>query len=211
MRRLLSVSLLLFVCAIAKAQEVHRIMAQDICQCVNEDGIDVATAEKTQLQSKFGLCFAKAFGKLNTEEQESLHVDFGDKAVMRKLGADIALQMLSFCPETIMGLGLSELAAEEQDEDDLETEDQADTPDPRMTATVVGIKKGQFLSLVVKDGGGREHTLLFLWDFGTTGLLTGGGLKKNDEVELTYTEVEFYDVAIKDFRTYKIISSLRKY
>ncbi|MCY1243998.1 hypothetical protein D9M72_570460 [compost metagenome] len=121
---------------------------------------------------------------------------------MEKLGGDVGMKMAGICPDVLMSLaemGMSEI-------DSTEVEQEHSTVEGR----IVEIKSEQFLTVVIKDNSGRNHTMLMLTFFEDSNLLIENKLKKNDKVSVDYWEQEFYDVKAKDFRYYKVIQGIKQ-
>ncbi|UMY65056.1 MULTISPECIES: hypothetical protein [unclassified Flavobacterium] len=210
-----SVIFLLLVAASVTAQSAKKQLTQSVCDCINAEKTDLTKTDRQDLERKFGQCFILAYGKLNEKQQQELNVNFDDSKEAKKFGMTIAVEMASLCPDVLLAVGMNikdENGSISSDDGSGAVEDGTETeePDPTMTCKVVELQKGQFVSLLVKDTKGRSHTLLFLWDFGAVSLITDNQLKKNDNIEVSYSELEFYDPILKDFRTYKVISGLRK-
>lgn len=192
------------------AQTSKKQLVQSVCDCINDGKIDVTKAERAQLEQNFGRCFMVAYANLDKKQQDELNINFEVPEEAKKFGVEVAMEMASICPGVLMAIGLNSTKEESDGETVASDEVQAETPDPTMTCTFVEFQKGQFFSLVAKDTNGRSHNFLFLFDFGSVSFITDNLLKKNDRLEVTYSEYEFYDPALKDFRTYKVISGLRK-
>jgi len=204
------VFLLVMLALSASAQTTKKQLGQNICDCINEAKIDVKNVEKSQLQENFGRCFMIAYSKLDKKQQDELNINFDDKAEAKKFGVEVAMEMASLCPDILLAIGLNTSQNKSEGESVVDEDAASEAPDPTIACSFVELQKGQFLSLVGKDANGRTHTFLFLWDFGSISLITDNLIRKNDRIEVTYSEYEFYDPALKDFRSYKIISGLRK-
>ena len=66
------------------------------------------------------------------------------------------------------------------------------------------------MSIQVKDKNGRNFSFLLLDYFETASLLTNKEINKNDNIKVSYTEIELFDPQNKEFRYFKIITNLEK-
>lgn len=199
-------SLLVFVFALffsnAQSQDILDIMAKEVCSCAEGKKETLKGADSQKMQMELGLCIISSFSNHEKEVTAKYGNVMEADGAMEKLGGDVGMKMAGICPDVLMSLaemGMSEI-------DSTEVEQEHSTVEGR----IVEIRPEQFLTVVIKDNSGRNHTMLMLTFFEDSNLLIENKLKKNDKVSVDYWEQEFYDVKAKDFRYYKVIQGIKK-
>jgi hypothetical protein len=199
-------SLLVFAFALffsnAQSQDILDIMAKEVCSCASGKKETLKGADSQKMQMELGLCIISSFSNHEKEVTAKYGNVMEADGAMEKLGGDVGMKMAGICPDVLMSLaemGMSEI-------DSTEVEQEHSTVEGR----IVEIKPEQFLTVVIKDNSGRNHTMLMLTFFEDSNLLIENKLKKNDKVSVDYWEQEFYDVKAKDFRYYKVIQGIKK-
>ena len=126
-----------------------------------------------------------------------------DENAAEKLGEKVAMKMVTYCPETILEIGMM---SREEDKAEAEAEPEYET----IEGTITAIEVKQFVTIKMKDKNGKQVQFLLLDYFETASVYTDGKLKVNDKVAISYGDVELYDPIQKEFRTYKVITALKK-
>lgn len=200
MKKLLFVFVLSLFCLNAKSQDILDVLTKEVCTCVNEKMKTLKDGTAEQRQMQLGLCIVSSY----SSHEKEVTAKYGDimetEGAMQKLGSDVGMKMAGICPDVLMMF-----ADMEADEAEVE-----EIPALSLEGKIVEIKSEQFLTVVVKDNSGRNHTLLVLTFFEDSNLLIENKLKKNDKVSVEYWEQEFYDPKAKDFRNYKVIQGIKK-
>ena len=186
--------------AFAQPDALQEVLAKESCECVNAKKSAFSNPDLEMLKKEFGLCVLQSYMKHSAAFEKEYKLDFSDKEALRGIGERTAMKMIDICPEVIMAIGV---AANQDEAEPINGDMQID-------GTVTGVKTEQFATLQVKDKNGRVHNLLLLNYFETASLFTNGEIKKNDRITVTYSEVEMYDPAAKEFRYYKVITGLAK-
>lgn len=199
-------SLLVFAFALffsnVQSQDILDIMAKEVCSCAGGKKETLKGADSQKMQMELGLCIISSFSNHEKEVTAKYGNVMEADGAMEKLGGDVGMKMAGICPDVLMSLaemGMSEI-------DSTEVEQEHSTVEGR----IVEIRPEQFLTVVIKDNSGRNHTMLMLTFFEDSNLLIENKLKKNDKVSVDYWEQEFYDVKAKDFRYYKVIQGIKK-
>lgn len=187
----------MFTSVIVNAQDVMEIMAKETCDCIVAKNLDLKNVSSENLQTEFGVCAMQSYVKHKEAYDKISPSDIADTESMRKFGENLAMKMLSTCPEIIMGLA--------NDTPSLEP-----ATSPTIEGTVIEFVTEQFVTIKVKDKNQRLHSFILLDYFDTASLYTDGIIKKKDNVIVSYSEIELYDAKAKEFRYYKVISGLEK-
>ncbi|PZO32322.1 MAG: hypothetical protein DCE86_07720 [Flavobacteriaceae bacterium] len=185
----------------AKSQDILDVITKEVCSCANEkkDMLKDAASEKVQMQ--LGLCIISSFSSHEKEVTAKYGNVMEAEGAMEKLGGDVGIKMASVCPDVLM------MFADMESEFGEETEE---IPALTLEGKIIEIKPEQFLTVIVKDNSGRNHTFLVLTFFEDSNLFIENKLKKNDKVSVQYWEQEFYDAKARDFRYYKVIQGIKK-
>lgn len=202
MKKLLFVFALSLFCLNAKSQDILDVITKEVCSCANEkkEMLKDASAEKSQMQ--LGLCIVSSFSSHEKEVTAKYGNVMETEGAMEKLGGDVGMKMAGVCPDVLMMF--ADMASDD------ETEEVEEVPALTIEGKIIEIKSEQFLTVVVKDNSGRNHSLMVLTFFEDSNLLIENKLKKNDKVSVEYWEQEFYDPKAKDFRYYKVIQGIKK-
>lgn len=201
MKKLGLVFAFLFFCINAKSQDILDVVAKEVCSCASGKKETLKDANAERMQMELGLCIISSFSSHEKEVTAKYGNAMETESVMEKLGGDVGMKMAGICPDVLMMF--AEMGAAD---DEASAEKQHST----LEGQIVEIKAEQFLTVVVKDNSGRNHTMLVLTFFEDSNLLIENKLKKNDKVSIDYWEQEFYDVKAKDFRYYKVIQGIKK-
>ncbi len=79
-----------------------------------------------------------------------------------------------------------------------------------ISGKVVEIKSDQFITFSVKETSGKKHDFILLNNFENAFLLTDKVLKTNDNVEVSYYQLEFFDAKLGKFISYSVITDIIK-
>ncbi len=200
MKKILYLFLFFTLSINAQSNDVYDVIAKETCSCLESKKIDInAEAQENKLTMTLGLCMIESYTKHKMELPEKDQTDFGNNDGMRSLGEKVAIKMVSHCPDFIIALG-------QLDDEENATEVKELTIEGKVT----GIETKQFVVIKLKDKNNRSHNLLLLDYFETASLYTEGNIKNGTELIVGYTEVEMYDPESKDFKYFKIITSLQK-
>ncbi|MBL7868763.1 MAG: hypothetical protein JNM71_12175 [Flavobacterium lindanitolerans] len=201
MKKSLFVFVLSLFCLNAKSQDILDVITKEVCSCASEkkDMLKDAASEKVQMQ--LGLCIISSFSSHEKEVTAKYGNVMEAEGAMEKLGGDVGIKMASVCPDVLM------MFADMESESGEEIEE---IPALTLEGKIIEIKPEQFLTVIVKDNSGRNHTFLVLTFFEDSNLFIENKLKKNDKVSIQYWEQEFYDAKARDFRYYKVIQGIKK-
>lgn len=200
MKKILYLFLLFSASINAQTDDVYDVIAKETCSCIESKKIDInAEAKDNKLTMTLGLCMIESYTKHKMELPEKDRTEFGDDKGMQNLGEKVAIKMVSHCPDYIIALGQME-----------DEESTTEVKQLTIEGKVTDIETKQFVSIKLKDKNNRSHNLLLLNYFETASLYTEGTIKSGTELIVGYDEVEMYDPEAKDFKYFKIITSLQK-
>lgn len=200
MKRFLPIFIFILFFNNALSQDILDTLTKEVCSCADGKQAVLKEGNSQKLKMELGICIISSFSSHKDEVMAEYGDVMDDNDGMEKLGGDIGMKMAVICPDVLLAL------AGEGDIDSELVEDEYSTIEGR----IVEIKPEQFLTVVVKDNSGRNHTMLVLTYFEGSNLLTEDKLKKNDKVSIEYWEQEFYDVKARDFRYYKVIQGINQ-
>lgn len=178
------------------------LVAKETCECVTQKKAEGKIA-KEELTLTVGLCLLSSYEKYKDKFPKEEQISMTDENAAEKLGEKVAMKMVTYCPETILEIGMM---SREEDKAEAEAEPEYET----IEGTITAIEVKQFVTIKMKDKNGKQVQFLLLDYFETASVYTDGKLKVNDKVAISYGDVELYDPVQKEFRTYKVITALKK-
>lgn len=178
------------------------LVAKETCECITKKKAEGNT-NKEELTLNVGLCLLSSYDKHKDKFSKEEQINLTDDNAAEKLGEKVAMKMVTYCPETILELGMM---SQEEEKTKASTEPEYET----IEGTITAIEVKQFVTLKLKDKNGKQVQFLLLDYFETASVYTDGNLKVNDKVAVSYGDVELYDPIQKEFRTYKVITALMK-
>jgi len=198
---ILSVLLLTFSLSfgqkLSKAQLDDKL-GESACACASEGDLTRENVEMT-----LGLCILQAINKYEKDVEK--HYGKGvvtNDAKMEELGYNIGAKMGLKCP-TIFKYML-------ENDTDNDTEEMVEEEYASISGKVFEIKSEQFITFSVKETSGKKHDFILLNNFDNAFLLTDKVLKANDNVEVSYYELEFFDAKLGKFISYSILTDIIK-
>ena len=216
MKTLKSIFLLFFIVVAAVngvvAQDVMDEIAQKCCECISTGD---SSLNKNELQMKLGLCMIREAMpyKKELKKKYSLDLDRLDAEKGRALGQLVGSRLPTICPEKF-ALLMPLVAKEIEKAENAGKEDKAEEDAKArlvMEGTIVEVKGSEFATVTIKDAAGREQKLLWLEYFEGASLISGSpDSYKTGNFKVWYTEREIYNVQLKDYIKYKVISRLEK-
>lgn len=199
------VALFSSVITFSQSDELLNIMAKETCSCVDNKKLNFETIDENDMIMELGFCILSSYNLHKSKISEDNVISSGDSKKMKELGEKIGLKMLEFCPEVIMAIGKKKLDSQEDEEDEEFVDDNSVS-----FGIVKEISKKDYLTLVTKESSGKVNEFILLSNFENAYLLTDSILKIKDNIEVTYYEIELYDLKLKKFITKKIIVDLNK-
>jgi hypothetical protein len=180
-----------------KAQDdVIDKIATETCDCVKDLDFNLPT---DQLQMQFGLCILKVAQPYQKELKKSYNIDLNniDGKYGEELGRLVGLKMVAVCPEYLVKLSGME-----------QNEDESNATEKVFRGKVISIDENQFVTFQVENQDGKTSKFIWLKFFPMSKDLESKYKKLVDkEVEVYYTEDEYYDPRIIEYKTFKIISN----
>lgn len=205
MKKVLSTALLTFSIVTVSAQQIDKeallnVMAKETCECLEAKKEKIV--DENKLKAETGFCIIASYTKHSEEAKAVFGPIFEDTKKAEKLGEDVAMKMITVCPDTFKSL------VETFMKEEAAAEESSEVFTPSVLGKVVEVKTSDFITLVIVDASGRKHSLLVLTHFEGANLLIENKLKKNQSVEAKYFEQEFYDPKTKDYKYYKVLDFL---
>jgi len=195
--------LLLFTSSLNFAQKLTKEklidkMSDIGCECASKKEIT-----KDNMEMTLGLCILESMNKYEKEVEKyyGKNVITNDKK-MEELGYDIGLKMGTKCPTVFKFMD-----KESNDGGEKYVEDE---PDAMISGKLTEIKSEQFLTFSVKEASGKMNHFILLSNFENAFLLTDKVLKTDDELEVSYYELELFDAKLTKFVTYKVVTDIIK-
>ncbi len=192
------------------AQDYMKKIAEETCSCVEKKKL-MTKSNNSEIETEFGLCMIVGYNKHSDLVPKKDKLDFSDEKQMEKFGEKLAMEMLNSCPKIIMKLG-----ANSQEQENLSNEEIIENQDDevveeeeiKVTGSFLGMKKENYYFLNLKEESGKSHKLALLDSFDNSYLITDNILKISDKVEISYYEVDLYDVTLNSFIKTKIITDI---
>lgn len=201
MKKIIVLIAVLFCSAESYSQDVLDVIAKETCSCLEAKKAKNPDLSASDFKTEVGVCMIKSYSDHLSELKPSEKVDFSDEEGMSKLGENVAIKMLQFCPNVILELGR---AANKEEAQEVKKEDSS------LSGEVTDVKFEQFVTLQLKDQTGRNYNFILLDPFDTASLITNDEIKKKDKLTVSYTEIELFDAKAKEFRYFKILTKLEK-
>lgn len=190
----ISILFLFFITATSFSQDVKEKIAKETCECTSK--LDTASMDGTDLELNFGLCMLESYNKHIAEFSDSEKLDFENNTQMEKFGEEIAVKMLSVCPDLILKLG-----------EGYKNED-AVSNDLSIEGFFNGTKVESFLNLIIKEASGKTTKLILLDYFDNAYLMKDKLLKNNQAIKVTYYEAKLFDFKSNSFVATKILTNI---
>lgn len=185
---------LFFISTACFSQNVKEKIAKETCDCTSK--LDLSGMDSSDLELNFGLCMLEAYNNHINEFAENEKLDFENNTQMEKFGEEIALKMLSFCPELILKLGEGY-----KDEGTVSNE-------LSIEGVFNGTKAETFFNVIVKEPSGKTTKLILLDYFDNAYLIKDKVLKNNQNIKVTYYEAKLFDSKSNSFVDTKIITNI---
>lgn len=186
---------LFFISTASFSQSVKDKIAKETCDCTSK--LDLSTLNSSDLELNFGLCMLEAYNNHINEFAENEKLDFENNTQMEKFGEEIALKMLSSCPELILKLG-----------EGYKEEAATTSNDLTIEGVFNGTKIETFFNVIVKEPTGKTTKLILLDYFDNAYLITDKVLKSNQSIKVTYYEAKLFDSKSNSFVPTKIITNI---
>jgi hypothetical protein len=147
--------LLLLSSSVYSQDAIIDIVAKETCECMSAKKTDLTNSNLDELQMSLGLCMLNSYSEHSKEFDDSNKIDISDEEQMSVFGEKIAMKMINYCPDFIIGLGKIALAEEEAS---ASSNNQTES----LEGIVTEIKTEQFVTISVKDKNNRIHKFLLL-------------------------------------------------
>ncbi|NHN26829.1 hypothetical protein FIA58_014180 [Flavobacterium jejuense] len=185
---------LFFISTTCFSQDVKEKIAKETCECTSK--LDTASMNGSDLELNFGLCMLESYNKHINEFTDNEKLDFENNAQMEKFGEEIALKMLTICPDMILKLG-----------DGYKNEDTV-SDDLTIEGVFNGTKAETFFNVIIKEESGKTTKLILLDYFDNAYLIQDKLIKNNQTVKVTYYEAKLFDSKTNSFVVTKILTNI---
>ncbi len=201
-KQILTAMLLIGGAITIHAQDVLDKVAEGSCSCVKQ--ID-RSLKGDDLETQLGLCIVQQFSQHNDELKRQYHVTVDDLGTSKgkKLAEQVGVKMVSKCPDEMVRI----VANSKASEGDGQAAAAGSTTGSFDGASVNDIIQGQYATVLVRDGSGREQKLLWLEYFDGSDLLKdGASAVKGKKFKIDYVEKEIYNPTLRDYVKTKVIT-----
>jgi hypothetical protein len=194
-----------FFSLLIQAQVVLDTIAKETCSCLKSKDLDFKKkVDFSKIEMELGLCMIANLNLFSGNATGLNQVDYSNSSELEKISGEIGAKMLNYCPDIMLKLSITTMDNEKK------SELINAVPANFLECTLVEIKRDQFVSLIVKDTRNKLHTLLVLNYFETAFLFLENKINEQDKIIVSYSEQEFYDPLIKDFRIFKVLNFIEK-
>ena len=173
-------------------------IALGTCECLNRKNLDFSDMEQGTLEMEFGFCVLESYGKLKKEADKLINVSFSDEKSLEQLGIDVALKMMTHCPD-YMSVIAGNYAADDFEEG---------KEDIIIVGNITNMQESQFNTIEIMDTDNRTQKVLWLEYFEGDNLISDFNKLKKSKVKITCYETELYDPKIKEYRNFKVIKKI---
>ena len=222
MKKILTTLFSIFFIFSLNAQDVADKIAEDACECI--DAVDQESGSKKDMETMMGLCLISAAQPYNDQLKKQYGIDMSkdlNSKKGKKLGEIIGVRMLGYCPGYVMAMGGRKSYAEAKQEyrnrksTTEEVEEAAEAVEEEevvelmsLSGSIVEVSSDDFVSIMVKQGDGRQVKLYWMEYFEGAEALENIDALKGKEVVFEYEEREFFEPQIKQYIKYKVIKSV---
>jgi hypothetical protein len=210
---------LLFLFNTVFSQDYIDLIAKETCECVTNKKLNLKKVEASELQAQLGACMVPSYVKYRDKMPKEDIAEFTDNNAMRKLGEKIGVKMINHCPDLMIKLGQGYLENKknkveiEEDLVEVVSTDKGNnivvSGDVELEGTFLEYKISDFITISLKDNTGRTHHLLLLNHFENADLISNSKLQTNQKISVSYSEHEFFDPKLKDYKYFKVLYSLK--
>ncbi|MFK7756127.1 MAG: hypothetical protein AB8B53_04265 [Flavobacteriales bacterium] len=209
--KLFTTALLFFSISFGFTQDYLDHIAEETCECMG-DVDDYKTYEEFSMN--MGLCMFSEAEPYTKKLKKDFKIDLNDiEEYGTVLGEQLGLRLVTVCPKFLEAISKfdDEVLGELMDEDEADYDSPStNSEEEESTGIVKSYEEEGFLSLKVEENDGSVTKVLWLGyvdsDFDLDNDLEN---LKGLEVSITYTEQELYDVKSKEYRYYKVLTSLK--
>lgn len=178
------------------AQDLLDAIAQETCDCIGKKDLEGMAQEKINLE--LGICMMESFSSRDATEMAKLEVDITDQSSINKFAEKIGIRMAVKCPSTLQKVAATNTVVEQET-----------VVMGTIEGTIKEVTDGEFSYIIVEDGSGRSHKLLWLRYFkGSETISSNPESAKGKKAKITYAPIECYSPKAKDYYDQKEIKSL---
>jgi hypothetical protein len=195
--------LLLVIANQSFSQDVMDIITNETCECIKAKNIDLDKIEASELQMQLGLCVLQSYSNHKEELPKSKRVFLDNGAQMEKLGEEIGMKMITFCPDIILAIGKNEI-------DKNKSNEVLDVLSLSSTGLLIERKKDGFLTIRIKEESGRINDFILIKNFENAYLISDDVLKINTKVKVDFYYEDIYDLKLNKFINSKVLLDIQK-
>lgn len=190
------------------AQEKEDILdkvAKEVCEYLSSD--EVKDVKGDQLAMKMGVKIFALYGEYKKEFNEAgITIDVSNPAESgEKLGEQIGMTMIKFCPDTLIALAGDE---ELMDNANVKKQDNPKDEFRSVNGKIKSIKGDEILTVSLKDDSGKTQKFIWLSNFKGSDRLMDAKAVKNAKVTIYYKNIEMYSPQLKDYVLRKQITQI---
>lgn len=182
-----------------KAQETALDkISKETCEYLKT--LDLNSLPPTERNAKLGVKIFQLYSKYEKElNEEGVKFDLSKgSSEGRDFGKKVGMNMVKFCPETLVALANDETKKLEKLEEQ----------EFYIQGTIEKLEGNEFSFLVIRDEEGKKHKFLWLNNFkGSSELISSEKIKRR-KVLVSYTNFECYSPKLREYISRKKITEL---
>jgi hypothetical protein len=185
-------------------QEVVDLMAEDTCECIAKKKLKVSDSMEEK-EMALGLCL---FSSFNEHKNKSKYYKKKSLDDMEEIGEDVGMAMASMCANDFMSIFSSEELVDFVDdkEDDIIGRVNSEASDMSIEVELLSMNNDAISYIEAKDDFEKNHIFLITEEFEGYDLLKKSNF--GNSYNITYKEVELFDLSEKQYITKKVITKI---
>ncbi len=188
-----------------KKQEILDRVAKETCDYLSSE--EVKGLKGDALAMKMGVKIFALYGKYKKEFNEAgIIFDMNNPAESgEKLGEQIGMNMIKFCPDALIALANDDAFMED------ETVQKIDNPvdeSRSFEGSIKSISGKEILTLSIKDTSGKTQKFVWISNFKGSDRLMDTAKAKNTKVKVYFENIEMYSPELQDYVVRKQITQI---
>lgn len=177
-------------------------IARETCEYLKSD--EMKELSKDDLTIKLGVYILGLYTKYKKElNKEGIKFDLNEMSDSgRKFGEQVGMNMIKFCPDTLILL-----AGETLTDDDLEVEETV-IEEESVFGVINSVKGDEISTVIVKDDSGKSQKFLWLSNFKGSDRLIENKKLKRQKVRVYYKNIEVYSPKLQEYIIRKQITRI---
>lgn len=201
MKKLLFIIFTISLNATINAQAYIEKIANETCECI---GVSEKPLSKEEYNAKLGFCIIESATPYKKKLKKDFEIDMLQiEKHGKELGELIGIQMVTSCPNIILEIA----KVNNEFEDTTEIINNEKTIEGKITK----IEKKQFVVFSLKDVSGKNKKFIWLHQIDSSiDLFSNYKDLKSKSVKIIYTEQEYFDPNIDEYRVFNVIIKIQK-